>query len=153
MTASLAKPASSRPRPLVIAPGYRGRIASREYWPGAERDRRVIAGRRHCYTRLPGNGSNRPKPGSCTVFPGSAYCPSPTAGRMAAAACCTATESRRSNGRLSFRRQSRTSSLGVIPVIKADGRMIGNGKPGELSLRIFERFREITRSTGTPIYS
>jgi branched-chain amino acid aminotransferase len=41
----------------------------------------------------------------------------------------------------------------VIPVIKADGRMIGNGKPGELSLRIFERFREITRSTGTPIYS
>ena len=41
----------------------------------------------------------------------------------------------------------------VIPVIKADGRMIGAGKPGELSTRMIARFRELTRAGGTPIYS
>ncbi len=41
----------------------------------------------------------------------------------------------------------------VIPVIKADGRMIGTGKPGELSGRMIARFRELTRASGTPIYS
>ncbi len=41
----------------------------------------------------------------------------------------------------------------VIPVIKADGRMIGNGKPGELSARLITRFRELVRAEGTPIYS
>jgi branched-chain amino acid aminotransferase len=41
----------------------------------------------------------------------------------------------------------------VIPVIKADGRMIGNGKPGALSGRMIARFRELTRASGTPIYS
>lgn len=41
----------------------------------------------------------------------------------------------------------------VIPVIKADGRVIGTGKPGSITTRIIARFREITRETGTPIYS
>ena len=41
----------------------------------------------------------------------------------------------------------------VIPVIKADGRMIGDGKPGAISGRMIARFRELTRATGTPIYS
>ena len=41
----------------------------------------------------------------------------------------------------------------VIPVIKADGRVIGTGKPGPISLRMIARFREITREGGTPIYS
>ena len=40
----------------------------------------------------------------------------------------------------------------VIPVIKADGRVIGNGKPGPITTRMIARFREITRETGTPIY-
>jgi branched-chain amino acid aminotransferase len=40
----------------------------------------------------------------------------------------------------------------VIPVVKADGRTIGTGKPGSITMRIIERFREMTRSTGTPIY-
>src|SRR4051812_35710582 len=40
----------------------------------------------------------------------------------------------------------------VIPVIKADGRPIGTGKPGPLTGKIIARFRELTRSTGTPIY-
>ncbi len=41
----------------------------------------------------------------------------------------------------------------VIPVIKADGRLIGNGKPGPITTRLMARFREITRASGTPIYS
>lgn len=41
----------------------------------------------------------------------------------------------------------------VIPVIRADGRSIGTGKPGPISRRMIARFREITREGGTPIYS
>ncbi len=41
----------------------------------------------------------------------------------------------------------------VIPVIKADGRSIGTGKPGPITARIIARFRELTRETGTAIYS
>ncbi len=41
----------------------------------------------------------------------------------------------------------------VIPVIKADGRMIGTGKPGEISGRMIARFREMVRVGGTPIYA
>jgi len=41
----------------------------------------------------------------------------------------------------------------VIPVIRADGRSIGTGKPGPISTRMIARFREITREGGTPIYS
>ena len=40
----------------------------------------------------------------------------------------------------------------VIPVIKADGRVIGNGTPGPITTRMIARFREMTRATGTPIY-
>lgn len=40
----------------------------------------------------------------------------------------------------------------VIPVVKADGRVIGTGKPGSLTARIIGRFREMVGSTGTPIY-
>jgi branched-chain amino acid aminotransferase len=41
----------------------------------------------------------------------------------------------------------------LIPVIKADGRTIGTGKPGPITARMISRFREMTRETGTPIYS
>ena len=41
----------------------------------------------------------------------------------------------------------------IIPVVKADGRAIGNGKPGPISTRMIARFREMTRETGTPIYT
>ena len=41
----------------------------------------------------------------------------------------------------------------LIPVIKADGRTIGTGKPGPITARMIERFREMTRETGTPIFS
>lgn len=40
----------------------------------------------------------------------------------------------------------------IVPVVKADGRPIGNGKPGPITTRIVTRFREITRETGTPIF-
>ncbi|MEO7165659.1 MAG: branched-chain-amino-acid transaminase [Spartobacteria bacterium] len=41
----------------------------------------------------------------------------------------------------------------VIPMIKVDGRIIGNGKPGEVTNRTITRFRELTRASGTPIFS
>src|SRR5216110_1158600 len=41
----------------------------------------------------------------------------------------------------------------IVPVIKADGRSIGNGKPGSITARIIARFREMTRETGTPIFA
>ena len=41
----------------------------------------------------------------------------------------------------------------VIPVIKADGRVIGTGKAGSITGRIMARFRALVREGGTPIYS
>lgn len=41
----------------------------------------------------------------------------------------------------------------VIPVIKADGRTVGTGKPGSITSRMIARFRELVRVGGTPIYS
>jgi branched-chain amino acid aminotransferase len=41
----------------------------------------------------------------------------------------------------------------IVPVVKADGRSIGNGKPGPISARIIARFRQVTRETGTPIFA
>ena len=40
----------------------------------------------------------------------------------------------------------------IVPVVKADGRTIGNGKPGPITTRIVARFREMTQKTGTPIF-
>ena len=39
----------------------------------------------------------------------------------------------------------------IVPVVKTDGRPIGNGKPGPITARIIARFRQVTRETGTPI--
>src|SRR3989475_7539268 len=41
----------------------------------------------------------------------------------------------------------------IIPVVKADGRLIGNGKPGPITTRIMARFREMTRETGTAVFA
>lgn len=41
----------------------------------------------------------------------------------------------------------------VIPVVEADGRRIGSGRPGPVTSRLMEMFRELTHSEGTPIYS
>ncbi|MCF6313041.1 MAG: branched-chain-amino-acid transaminase [Verrucomicrobiales bacterium] len=40
----------------------------------------------------------------------------------------------------------------VVPVATYDGRIIGEGKPGPITLRLMEFFRELTQTTGEPIY-
>ena len=40
----------------------------------------------------------------------------------------------------------------VIPAVQLDRRLIGNGQPGPITLQLIESFRELTRTTGTPIY-
>ena len=40
----------------------------------------------------------------------------------------------------------------VIAAVKLDDRIIGDGKAGPVTNRIIARFRELTQSTGTPIY-
>jgi branched-chain amino acid aminotransferase len=39
----------------------------------------------------------------------------------------------------------------LIPVVRVDSRVIGNGRPGPVTLRLLERFRHLTANTGTPI--
>ncbi|MEO6872809.1 MAG: branched-chain-amino-acid transaminase [Chthoniobacterales bacterium] len=41
----------------------------------------------------------------------------------------------------------------VIPVVRVDGRTIGTGEPGAITTRAIARFRELTRESGTPIFS
>tara|TARA_R110002096_G_scaffold238581_8_gene430166 strand:+ start:203 stop:1084 length:882 start_codon:yes stop_codon:yes gene_type:complete len=42
----------------------------------------------------------------------------------------------------------------VIPVSEYDGRKVGkDGKPGPITLRCIEKFRELTKNSGTPIYN
>ena len=36
----------------------------------------------------------------------------------------------------------------IIPVVKVDGRAIGNGKPGELTHKLMKEFKELTRKEG-----
>ena len=40
----------------------------------------------------------------------------------------------------------------VIAAVKLDQRSIGSGKPGVITQRIIARFRELTQTTGTPVY-
>jgi branched-chain amino acid aminotransferase len=38
----------------------------------------------------------------------------------------------------------------IIPAVELDNRPIGNGKPGVITRRLIERFRELTQTEGTP---
>jgi branched-chain amino acid aminotransferase len=40
----------------------------------------------------------------------------------------------------------------IVPVVKADGRLIANGKPGPITVRTISRFHAMTHETGTPIF-
>jgi branched-chain amino acid aminotransferase len=40
----------------------------------------------------------------------------------------------------------------VVAAIRLDSRPIGDGKPGPVTQKVTAKFRELTRSTGTPIY-
>ena len=39
----------------------------------------------------------------------------------------------------------------IIPAVKLDGRVIGNGKPGKITVRLMEAFRDLTGQDGYPI--
>jgi branched-chain amino acid aminotransferase len=39
----------------------------------------------------------------------------------------------------------------IIPVVKIDGRTIGTGKPGPLTLKLVERYHALTKVSGEPI--
>jgi branched-chain amino acid aminotransferase len=40
----------------------------------------------------------------------------------------------------------------VIPVVKIDGRVIGSGKPGPVTLDLVHSYKELTKISGEPIY-
>lgn len=39
----------------------------------------------------------------------------------------------------------------LVPVVEVDGRVIGDGRPGPITKRLLERFRQLTRNEGDPI--
>lgn len=41
----------------------------------------------------------------------------------------------------------------VIAAVKLDQRAIGTGKPGDVTQKVIARFRELTQTTGTPVYA
>jgi branched-chain amino acid aminotransferase len=36
----------------------------------------------------------------------------------------------------------------IVPVVKVDGRAIGNSRPGALTLKLMKKFKELTRKEG-----
>jgi branched-chain amino acid aminotransferase len=40
----------------------------------------------------------------------------------------------------------------IMPVVKIDGRVIGNGKPGSLTRKLVENYRSLTKASGESIY-
>jgi len=40
---------------------------------------------------------------------------------------------------------------GLVPVIAVDGRAIGDGKPGPVTMRLSALFADLTATTGTPV--
>lgn len=40
----------------------------------------------------------------------------------------------------------------IMPVVKIDGRVIGNGKPGSLTRKLVEKYHALTKASGEPIY-
>lgn len=39
----------------------------------------------------------------------------------------------------------------IVPVVELDGRMIGDGRPGEITRQLTARFHQLTQSEGTPV--
>jgi len=39
----------------------------------------------------------------------------------------------------------------VVPVTEVDGRIVGDGKPGKITLRLMKEFKELTKTAGVPI--
>ena len=40
----------------------------------------------------------------------------------------------------------------IVPVVKIDGRLIGNGKPGQITQKLVAQYRALTKMSGEPIY-
>lgn len=40
----------------------------------------------------------------------------------------------------------------IMPVVKIDGRVIGNGKPGKLTRKLVQKYHALTKVSGEPIY-
>ncbi len=40
----------------------------------------------------------------------------------------------------------------IVPVVKIDGRVIGNGKPGPITRRLVTQYHALTKACGEPIY-
>ncbi len=40
----------------------------------------------------------------------------------------------------------------LVPVVKIDGRVIGNGKPGPVTKRLVAQYHALTKVSGEPIY-
>jgi branched-chain amino acid aminotransferase len=40
----------------------------------------------------------------------------------------------------------------IIPIIKIDSRIIGTGKPGDITMKIMQQFRELTQTEGVEVY-
>jgi branched-chain amino acid aminotransferase len=40
----------------------------------------------------------------------------------------------------------------IVPVVKIDGRVIGNGKPGVLTRKLVAKYQSLTKVSGEPIY-
>ena len=40
----------------------------------------------------------------------------------------------------------------VVPVVKIDGRAIGNGKPGPITKKLVAQYHALTKASGEPIY-
>ena len=43
------------------------------------------------------------------------------------------------------------SAAEIVPVASLDGRRIGTGRPGAITLQLTEQFQKLTRTEGTPI--
>lgn len=40
----------------------------------------------------------------------------------------------------------------IMPVVKIDGRVVGNGKPGARTRKLVDAYRTLTKASGEPIY-
>ena len=40
----------------------------------------------------------------------------------------------------------------IVPVVKIDGRVIGNGKPGPITRKLVTEYHALTKNSGEPIY-
>ncbi|HHY38173.1 MAG TPA: branched-chain-amino-acid transaminase [Clostridia bacterium] len=40
----------------------------------------------------------------------------------------------------------------IIPIVEVDGRVVGSGEPGKVTVELMKRFKDLTATSGTPVY-